>query len=403
MGHWDARVGRCGDTRRDAGDDLEGDLGLGERLGLLAAAAEDERVAALEADDDFALPSAIDQQIGDLILGHARCAGLLAHVEQLGFGSGERQGAAWDQAVVNDHVGGDDQLERPRRHQPRVPGARADQVDDPGPVGHPVPISSALARMSAPPAARMRSAIRPPSASGSESSSLQLIPQPLAAVGEAAEGADAHAAVLLERRIRSERRVAARIQSGDQRALGGQRRQRLAVGDRLGGGRGVIVRVERLDRDRPLSGRRGDLLLLDREGHLLGATEPAQSRGCQDQSVEVACLEPRQARVDVPAELDHLQVRSPSEDLGPAAQARGADPGARGTLAQRGDVADVGVPGIALSSTPAISRPSGAPWAGPWPSGPQDRPRRPAAPARSRGRTVTCRRPSGAHLRPPRP
>ena len=43
--------GGHGGERRDAGHDLERDLRLGERERLLAAAPEDERVAALQADD----------------------------------------------------------------------------------------------------------------------------------------------------------------------------------------------------------------------------------------------------------------------------------------------------------------------------------------------------------------
>ena len=51
MGDGDQCRGRHGRDRRDAGDDLEGNAGLGERERLLAAATEDERVAALEPDD----------------------------------------------------------------------------------------------------------------------------------------------------------------------------------------------------------------------------------------------------------------------------------------------------------------------------------------------------------------
>ena len=53
MGQRNARVGRRGDGGGDAGDDDEGDAGVDERLGLFAAAAEDERIAALEAHDDL--------------------------------------------------------------------------------------------------------------------------------------------------------------------------------------------------------------------------------------------------------------------------------------------------------------------------------------------------------------
>ena len=68
MGDRDPRVGRRGDAGRDAGDDLELDPGGGERLGLLAAAAEHERVAALEPHDAAARARALDHQRLDLLL-----------------------------------------------------------------------------------------------------------------------------------------------------------------------------------------------------------------------------------------------------------------------------------------------------------------------------------------------
>ena len=53
----DARVGGRRDPGRHARHDLERDPGGGQRLGLLAAAPEHERVAALEADDALARPA----------------------------------------------------------------------------------------------------------------------------------------------------------------------------------------------------------------------------------------------------------------------------------------------------------------------------------------------------------
>ena len=69
VGDRDAGVGRGGDPGGDAGDDLERDAGGGQRLGLLAAAAEDERVAALEPDDAAPRLRALDHQRLDLRLG----------------------------------------------------------------------------------------------------------------------------------------------------------------------------------------------------------------------------------------------------------------------------------------------------------------------------------------------
>jgi hypothetical protein len=44
-------------------------------------------------------------------------------------------------------------------------------------------------------------------------------------------------------------------------------------------------------------------------------------------------------------ELDHLEVRAESEELGAAAEARGPDPGAFAQLLERGSLADVGIAG----------------------------------------------------------
>ncbi len=51
VGDRDPGVGGRGDPGGDAGDDLELDPGLAQRFALLAAAAEDERVAALQPHD----------------------------------------------------------------------------------------------------------------------------------------------------------------------------------------------------------------------------------------------------------------------------------------------------------------------------------------------------------------
>ncbi len=66
------------------------------------------------------------------LLLHRDVAGRLADVDQLGVVAGAVERARRDQPVVEDRVGGGDQLERARGHQARVAGAGADQVDDAG-------------------------------------------------------------------------------------------------------------------------------------------------------------------------------------------------------------------------------------------------------------------------------
>ena len=126
----DPRVGGRGHAGGHARHDLERDARRGERLGLLAAAAEHERVAALEAHHALARPAQLDEQRVDLLLAERGRARLLADVAQLGVRPGAVERTRRDQAVVEDRVGARDQLQRAARHQARIAGPGADEVDD---------------------------------------------------------------------------------------------------------------------------------------------------------------------------------------------------------------------------------------------------------------------------------
>jgi hypothetical protein len=128
----DARVGRGRDAGGHAGHDLERDAGGAQDERLLAAAPEDERVAALEPHDELAGAAVLDQQPVDLVLGHRRPAALLADVDQLGAGACAVERGRGDQAVVEDHVGLRDQLERAGGQQAGIAGTGADEVDAAG-------------------------------------------------------------------------------------------------------------------------------------------------------------------------------------------------------------------------------------------------------------------------------
>ena len=94
-----------GAHRRHAGHDLALDPGCGQRERLLAAAAEDERVAALEAHDLEPLPPELDEQVVQLGLAdvlardHERVGGRL--VDELGR----------DEHVVDERVAAADEVE----------------------------------------------------------------------------------------------------------------------------------------------------------------------------------------------------------------------------------------------------------------------------------------------------
>ena len=169
MGHRDPGIGGRSDARRYPWHDLELDRGVAEYLGLLAPAPEDERVTTLEADDAAPGTRPGDDQPSDLVLPDRARPGLLADVDQLRVGAGRGERARGNQAVMDDHVGGCDQLQRAHRHQARVAGTRADQVGDPGAgAGAAHDRASALARSSSSPAPApsIRSASDSPSAAG---------------------------------------------------------------------------------------------------------------------------------------------------------------------------------------------------------------------------------------------
>ncbi len=91
MGDRDPGVGPARDSGGDARHDREPDSGRLQRLRLLAAPAEHERVATLQAHDRASRPTVLDQQAIDLGLGRRLAAPLLADVDELGIGPGAVQ------------------------------------------------------------------------------------------------------------------------------------------------------------------------------------------------------------------------------------------------------------------------------------------------------------------------
>ncbi len=141
----------------------------------------------------------------------------------------------------------------------------------------------------------------------------------------------------------ADRRRAGRLERAHGGALGGQLAQRRRVADRRGGRARRLVAGARLQRERALSRGRDHQLGRDREGDLALAAEPAQPGGGEHDRVELALGELAQAGVDVAVQLLHPQVGAGGEQLGAAAQAGGADPGALGHVVERGAGADPGV------------------------------------------------------------
>ena len=112
---------RHGAQRGHTRDDLELDPGLRQCERLLAAAAEDERVAALQPHDAEPRTPVGDQQLVDLGLG----VRLVGDADRVGGSLVDE--LRRDETVVDQHLARPHQVEAARRDQARIPGAGSDQ------------------------------------------------------------------------------------------------------------------------------------------------------------------------------------------------------------------------------------------------------------------------------------
>ena len=130
-------LGGDGGGGGDAGDDLEGDVGLAEGGDLLGGAAEDEGVAGLEAEDGgagvaVAGAGVLEHEGVDAGLGDAGLAAALADGDDEGGGAGEVEDLVGDEVVGEDDVGGLEELEGAQGEQAGISGACADEIDGSG-------------------------------------------------------------------------------------------------------------------------------------------------------------------------------------------------------------------------------------------------------------------------------
>ena len=93
------------------------------------AAAEHEGIAALEPDHRAPEARLLDQAGVDLALGETVAARALAgeHAQRSGWRLIEQDRV--DEAIVDDHVGGPENLEPAHGHEPGVARTRADEID----------------------------------------------------------------------------------------------------------------------------------------------------------------------------------------------------------------------------------------------------------------------------------
>lgn len=125
VGEGDARSAGGAVEGAEAGHHLEGQAGLPEGQGLLAAAAEKEGVAALQADHLPALPDPGHQQGVDLPLFQAAIPRPLAHEDRLGAFREEVEVGLVQQGVVEDRLRPLQGPEAAEGEEVRVAGAGA--------------------------------------------------------------------------------------------------------------------------------------------------------------------------------------------------------------------------------------------------------------------------------------
>ena len=288
-----------------------------------------------------------------------------------------------DQAVVEDHVGGRDQLERADREQPRVAGSRADERDPPwarsaGAATRAISSARASSSLGARTrAAARRRARRAPA--GSESA-VQLVADPVRAVGRADERAQR------ERARRASRGASAPSgvwQPAPSRARARARRPaRARLRRRAAPATAAATRcvARRAPRARACPGPARARALVERAaGSTRGraAASPARastiaSKSPSSASRAGACRRCRAARTHVEVLAQRAQLRRAAQ----AARARRARPAPAPQTSRAAE--RVARRPRAPARRAARARPRARPER-PWPSAPRGRPRRPAS------------------------
>ncbi len=100
-----------------------------------AGAAEDERIAGLQAEDGAACAGVLQHEGVNSRLGDARLAAALADGYDESGGRGEREDFVGDEVVGQDDVGGLQEAEGAQGEEFRVAGACSDEVDGAGLCG----------------------------------------------------------------------------------------------------------------------------------------------------------------------------------------------------------------------------------------------------------------------------
>ncbi|GEC30402.1 hypothetical protein EFR01_05730 [Sinorhizobium fredii] len=132
VGHRDAGIGKPADARGDARHDTERDAVLDERQGLLAAAAEDKGVAALEAQYPEPGACELDEAERDVALLWRGLAAAFAGKFERDARLGELQAIGIHQRIMNDYIRLPERIGSMQRQEARIAGAGADKPDGTG-------------------------------------------------------------------------------------------------------------------------------------------------------------------------------------------------------------------------------------------------------------------------------
>ena len=129
MGDRDAGIGRNRDGRRDARNDLEGNPGLGHRLGFFSAPAEHKGIAALQPDHGLTGARLFDHQAVDVFLGTVLPAPPTSHIDTLRLRTRVVQQRRVGQVVIEHHIGLLQAFLPAQGQQFRVSRPRTDKID----------------------------------------------------------------------------------------------------------------------------------------------------------------------------------------------------------------------------------------------------------------------------------
>ena len=129
MGDRNAGVSKATDAGGNAGHNAEGNAVIDQGQRFFTAAAEDEGVAALEAQHALALARQLDEAQRNVGLFRRRLATALAGIFEQGAGTGEIENGFVDQCVIDDDIRHAQCLDGKHGQKTRIAGTGAGQPD----------------------------------------------------------------------------------------------------------------------------------------------------------------------------------------------------------------------------------------------------------------------------------